>query len=191
MFCSKWVPIQRPRLVLIAVSKWLLKHYFRWNEKQNQKQSFDWIQGLCWTLPPNSSLPFSTFALWCQLHHFLYYVFGLWTPTLLFLPDLSPSFSCLSSCFFLTLSLPFHHSILSVFISYSQPPSVALDLNSVCSHVLCLSSVCICNERHHCLFYVSLSLSTYIYMYAFFKSALPFIKLVQTPKLNATCKPLT
>lgn len=54
----------------LAVSKWLFKHYFRRTEKPNQKQASDWIQGLCWTLPPNSSLPFSTFAPWCQLHHF-------------------------------------------------------------------------------------------------------------------------
>lgn len=62
VFCSKQVPIQRPGLVLSNFSKWLLKHYFRWNEKQNQKQCFDWIQGLYWTLPPHSSLLFFTFC---------------------------------------------------------------------------------------------------------------------------------
>lgn len=51
-----------------CLAKWLLKHYFRWNEKHNQKQSFDWIQGLCWTPLTNSSLLLPTLAPWCQLH---------------------------------------------------------------------------------------------------------------------------
>lgn len=101
------------------MSKWLLKHYFRWNEKHNQKQSFDWIQGLCWTLPPNSSLLLSTFAPWCQLHHFPHYVslesMNTYAPfsSLISLP-LSPSRTCLSSSSLLSLL-----ALLSLF-----PPSL-------------------------------------------------------------------
>lgn len=126
------------------MSKWLLKHYFRWNEKHNQKQSFDWIQGLCWTLPPNSSLPLSTFAPWCQLHHFPHYAFGICEHLRsLFLPylfSLPLSLLSLSSCPLLTLSLLFYHSFLPLFIPYSQPPSAAVDLQAVCSRFL---SACI------------------------------------------------
>lgn len=68
-FSSNKYPF-REQCSCLAVCECLLKHYFRRNENPNQKQASDWIQGLCWTLPPNSSLPFSTFAPWCRLHLF-------------------------------------------------------------------------------------------------------------------------
>lgn len=56
----------------LAMSKSISEQYFRWNQKQNQKHIFWLDPGPCWTLPPNSSLPFSTFAPRCQLNHFLF-----------------------------------------------------------------------------------------------------------------------
>lgn len=91
------------------MSKWLLKHYFRWNEKQNQKQPFDWIWSLCWTLPPNSSLPL------------LYICSLLPTPSFPWLP--LGSYLHTVSLFFPVFSLSFT-SFLPV-----QPPSLSLSVH--------------------------------------------------------------
>lgn len=130
VFCSNRESPFKDQCWCLAMSKGLLKHYFRWNEKQIQKQSDDWIQGLCWTLLPNSSLPFSTFAPWCQLHHFPHYVFCLWTPTLLFLP--SPSLSCQSLH---PVFLPFPNSGFQLFLF---PPSFF----SLCFSLRVFPSIC-------------------------------------------------
>lgn len=126
VFCSKQVPIQRPGLVLSNFSKWLLKHYFRWNEKQNQKQCFDWIQGLYWTLPPhhhsyslpllpsaNSIIFFTVLCLWTPTHIFL-----LFSPPFMFFLQFIP----LSTCPSILLCPPsFHAQHPTSFSSCSSP----------------------------------------------------------------------
>lgn len=101
------------------MSKWLLKHYFRWNEKPNPKQFFDWIRGLCWTLLLKPSLPISTFAPWCQIHHFPDCISFLLTPSLPF-PPFSFSFSVMPFLTFLPVSvpaLPSLHFLTSLFLT--------------------------------------------------------------------------
>lgn len=114
-------------------------------EKQNPKQCFDWIHGLCWTCLLTSPLICSTFAPWCQRHHFPFYICLLWTCRLPFLPWLFSFSQCIAP--FLHLSSC--HSITTAFHSPTE------NLNCLCfpSHLI---SSCICFSL---LFHPSVSLS--------------------------------